>query len=75
MISIISALTATLDALTAPLRTRLRADDGLEAVEYALLAALVAASIIAAMAFFTPALETAFNNISQWLAQPGPPPP
>jgi Flp pilus assembly pilin Flp len=53
-------------------RDRLTADDGLEAVEYALIAALVAAVIVTAMGVFTPALEGIFNAISATLNEAGP---
>ncbi|HEX6256799.1 MAG TPA: Flp family type IVb pilin [Euzebyales bacterium] len=45
-----TALYLALLTFTAPLRTRLRSDRGIEAIEYALIAALVAAIIVAAFA-------------------------
>lgn len=70
MIRIISALTA-LQTLAAPLRSRLRSDRGLEAVEYALLAALVAVTIIAAAALLDVGIRDAFTDIQNKLMNPG----
>jgi Flp pilus assembly pilin Flp len=47
-----------------PVRARLTAEGGLEAVEYALIAALVSVVIVAAMGVFGPALENIFDDIS-----------
>jgi Flp pilus assembly pilin Flp len=49
----------------------LRLQDGLEAVEYALIAALVSVVIVAAMAVFRPALEGIFQAISDQLTNAG----
>lgn len=57
-------LLITLSALLAPVRIRLRSDDGLEAIEYALLAALIAALIVAAVALLDPAMDNIFNAIA-----------
>jgi Flp pilus assembly pilin Flp len=55
-----------------PVRARLTAEGGLEAVEYALIAALVSVVIIAAMAVFTPALQGIFDSISDVLTDAAP---
>jgi Flp pilus assembly pilin Flp len=62
-----------------PMRERLTSEKGLEAVEYALIAALLSVVIIAAMGVFGPSLQGIFNNISAVLDGAGtdinPPPP
>lgn len=50
-----------------PIKARLRLEDGLEAVEYALIAALLSVVIITAIGFFTPALENLFSAIGDLL--------
>jgi Flp pilus assembly pilin Flp len=54
-----------------PVRDRLTSEEGLEAVEYALIAALVAAVIVTAMGVFTPALQGIFNDIRDVLNESG----
>jgi pilus assembly protein Flp/PilA len=54
-----------------PVRDRLNSEDGLEAVEYALIAALLAVVIIGAMSVFGDGLGTIFNNIAQRLTTEG----
>ena len=53
-----------------PIKARLRLEDGLEAVEYALIAALLSVVIIGAIGIFSGGLETAFNNIANTLENP-----
>jgi Flp pilus assembly pilin Flp len=47
-----------------PVRERLTSDDGLEAVEYALIAALLSVVIIGAMAIFGPGITNIFTAIA-----------
>lgn len=70
MFTLISMLIATMQSYTAPLRTRLRSDRGLEAVEYALLAALLAAAIVASVTILRPAITTAYQSIANTLGSP-----
>ena len=50
-----------------PLRDRLRPENGLEAVEYALIAALISAVIVTVMAAFRTQLEGIFTAIGNAL--------
>jgi pilus assembly protein Flp/PilA len=45
------------------LRSRLTKDDGVTAVEYALIAALIAVAIIAAVVFLGGAVKGTFNHV------------
>lgn len=45
-------------------------EDGITAIEYGLIAALMAAAIAAAFAFLGPALKTLFETISTTLTKP-----
>ena len=54
-----------------PMRERLTSEKGLEAVEYALIAALVAAVVVTAMGIFTPALQGIFQDITNVLTDAG----
>jgi pilus assembly protein Flp/PilA len=45
----------------------LRDEEGITAIEYAILAALIGAGLIAAVATFTPLLTTAFTNLGNLL--------
>jgi len=54
-----------------PVRDRLNSEDGLEAVEYALIAALLAVVVIGAMSVFGDGLGSIFNDISQRLTDEG----
>ncbi len=60
-----SSLFAALYALAEPVRARLRSEHGLEAIEYALIAALVAVVVIAAVGLLSPSVGNAFNTIGQ----------
>jgi Flp pilus assembly pilin Flp len=60
-------LLTSMSVLLAPVRTRLRSEKGLEAIEYALLAALIAALIVAAIALLNPAMNTIFTAIRDQL--------
>lgn len=53
-----------------PVRDRLTSEDGLEAVEYALIAALLSVVIIAAMGLFSEGLTTIFTSIKTTLENP-----
>lgn len=64
-------LLSTLHLFTAPLRARLRRDDGLEAVEYALIAALIAVVVIAAVTTLGQNIGTVFNNIADTILNSG----
>lgn len=50
------------------IRHFLVSEDGPTAVEYALMVGLIATAVIAAMAIFKTALETAFTNVSDTLS-------
>lgn len=63
MASVHSALLA----LTRPVRDRLRSDRGIEAIEYALIAALLAAIIVAVIAFLQPSMNNIFSAIAAQL--------
>ena len=54
-----------------PVRDRLTSEKGLEAVEYALIAALLSVVIIAAMGFFGAGLTGIFNNLAAKLTTEG----
>jgi pilus assembly protein Flp/PilA len=54
-----------------PVRDRLNSEDGLEAVEYALIAALLAVVIIGAMQVFGGGLTGIFNDIAARLGAEG----
>ncbi len=60
-----SSLYWALYALTEPVRARLRSEHGLEAIEYALIAALVAVVVIAAVNLLNPSIGNAFNTIGK----------
>ena len=45
----------------------LRDEEGITAIEYAILAALIGAAVIAAVATFSPLLNTAFENLGKLL--------
>ena len=62
-----TVLSALYTRVIRPVKARLRLEEGLEAVEYALIAALLAVVIVGAMAIFTPALQGVFQNISNVL--------
>lgn len=61
-------LLSTLHLLTAPMRARLRSDDGLEAVEYALIAALIAVVVIGAVTTLGTNISAVFNQIATTIA-------
>jgi Flp pilus assembly pilin Flp len=69
MNTVLSALHAR---VIQPIRSRLRLtlEDGLEAVEYALIAALLSVVIIGAMAIFNEGLTDAFESIRDTLQDP-----
>ena len=54
-----------------PVRQRLTPETGLEAVEYALIAALLSVVIIGAMAIFGPGLTGIFQDIATRLGNEG----
>lgn len=54
-------------AFTEPIRSRLRSEHGIEAIEYALIAALLAAIVVAALALLTPAVNNIFQAIANQL--------
>jgi Flp pilus assembly pilin Flp len=54
-----------------PVRQRLTPENGLEAVEYALIAALLSVVIIGAMAIFGPGLTGIFTDIAERLGTEG----
>ena len=58
-----SSLLSALSALTEQVRSRMRSDDGLEMIEYALIAALIAVVMIAAVNLLDPSVGDAFNTI------------
>lgn len=58
-----SSLFSALFVRTEQVRSRLRSDDGLEMIEYALIAALVAVVMIAAVNALNPSVAEAFNTI------------
>lgn len=60
-------LVTALSALLLPLRARLRSDDGLEAVEYALIAALIAVAVVTAVTALGNQVEAVFVNITSTL--------
>lgn len=60
-------LVTVLSALFMPLRERLRSDDGLEAVEYALIAALIAVAVVTAVTALGDQVEAVFVNITNTL--------
>ncbi len=60
-----SSMLSALYGLAEQVRARLRSDTGLEAIEYALLAALVAVVVIAAVTLLNPSMGNAFNTIGQ----------
>lgn len=60
MFTLLSAITT----ITEPIRSRLRSEHGIEAIEYALIAALLAAIVVAALALLTPAVDNIFTAIA-----------
>ena len=54
-----------------PMRERLSSEEGLEAVEYALIAALLSVVIITAMGFFGEGLKGIFNDLATKLGTEG----
>jgi pilus assembly protein Flp/PilA len=54
-----------------PMRERLTSEEGLEAVEYALIAALLSVVIITAMGFFGDGLEGIFTDLAAKLTTEG----
>lgn len=71
MLTVISMLVTMLSIRTAPLRARLRSDRGIEAVEYALVAALLGAVIVGAVALLGPDLNGFFGDIATRLNAEG----
>jgi Flp pilus assembly pilin Flp len=63
MFSALGNLLSAWYASTEPARDRLRSEDGLETVEWALLAALVAVVIIGAVNLLNPAMGNAFTAL------------
>jgi pilus assembly protein Flp/PilA len=63
MTAAMSYLLSALHSAVRPLRTRMRSEHGLEAIEYALIAALIAVAVIAAVTLLNPNLSNAFNTI------------
>lgn len=62
-----TALFTALLAFTAPLRDRLRSEHGIEAIEYALIAALLSAIVVVVIALLDTPMNTIFNAIAQRL--------
>ena len=56
-----------ISAATEPVRTRLRSERGIEAIEYALIAALLAAIVVAAVALLNPGVNNIFTAIANQL--------
>ncbi|UMR32102.1 Flp family type IVb pilin [Massilia sp. MB5] len=56
-----------MDTLKQALSRFARDEEGATAIEYGLIAALMAAAIVAALALFTPALLARFTNIAALL--------
>lgn len=52
---------------TTSLRLRMRSDKGIEAIEYALIAALLAAIVVAAVALLNPGVNNIFTQIAAQL--------
>lgn len=61
-----SVYTALL-TLIQPVRDRFRSDHGIEAIEYALIAALLAAIVVAVIALLNPAMTNIFTAIATQL--------
>ncbi|MBW3605506.1 MAG: Flp family type IVb pilin [Actinobacteria bacterium] len=60
-------LPSMVSALRDSLRTRLRSDAGIEAIEYALIAALLSAIVVAAVALLNPGVNNIFTQIAAQL--------
>lgn len=63
MTSVLSAL----QALVQPVRDRLKSDNGIEAIEYALIAALLSAIVVAVVALLNPSMTNIFTAIAAQL--------
>ena len=48
----------------------IREEDGVTAIEYGLIAALIAVALVAAMGFLGDGLKTSFSNIQKQLEKP-----
>ena len=59
-----ASLYVALLTLTQPVRDRLRSERGIEAIEYALIAALLAAIVVAVIALLNPAMTNIFTAIA-----------
>lgn len=70
-----TVLSALYTRVIQPVKARLKLEEGLEAVEYALIAALLSVVIIAAMTIFNEGLTNAFTDISNTLKDPKVPVP
>ena len=53
--------------LIRPLRDRIRGEQGIEAIEYALIAALLAAIVVAVIALLNPSMTNIFQAIANQL--------
>jgi len=62
-----ASLYVALQTLTRPVRDRLRSEHGIEAIEYALIAALLAAIVVAVIALLNPAMTNIFTAIAAQL--------
>ncbi|HSK97708.1 MAG TPA: Flp family type IVb pilin [Euzebyales bacterium] len=68
MKSAFSALRARILRVLRPLRLRLRLEHGLEAVEYALIAALLSVIIVGAVQILQPQITAAYQAIADQLS-------
>ena len=64
------SLELNMNTLMTAARQFARDEEGITAIEYGLIAAVMAAAIAAAFAFLSPALKTAFQNISEKINPP-----
>lgn len=62
-----ASLYTALLTLIRPLRDRDRGEQGIEAIEYALIAALLAAIVVAVIALLNPSMENIFQAIANQL--------
>lgn len=62
-----ASLYTALLTLTQPLRDRIRGEQGIEAIEYALIAALLSAIVVAAIALLNPSMTNIFQAIANQL--------
>jgi pilus assembly protein Flp/PilA len=59
-----------MSTLTSAVKTFINDDNGVTAIEYGLIAALIATALVAAVTYITTALDTSFEDIASKMTGP-----